>query len=106
MKKIFVGLLSILLFQQAHLQSSSKIDDKNFRFEIFLTPNKSFGYIIYQNNRQFINQSTIPSRPGNDGFATKEDAAKVAMLVIEKIKKGIMPPTVTLQELQQLKIKL
>ena len=42
--------------------------------------------------------------PGNEGFKTKADASKVAQLVIGKIKKGEMPPTVTIEEMQKLKV--
>lgn len=41
---------------------------------------------------------------GNVNFKTKADAEKVAKLVIDKIKKGEMPPTVTIEELQKLKV--
>ncbi|QEC69219.1 DUF4907 domain-containing protein [Panacibacter ginsenosidivorans] len=42
--------------------------------------------------------------PGNCGFTTKKDTSKVAELVIGKMKKGIMPPTITRKELQKLKV--
>jgi hypothetical protein len=38
--------------------------------------------------------------PGNEGFKTKEAAAKVAELVISKMKKGEMPPSITIEELK------
>ncbi|MBK7149555.1 MAG: DUF4907 domain-containing protein [Bacteroidetes bacterium] len=41
--------------------------------------------------------------PGHEGFKTKETAAKVAELVISKMKEGLMPPTVTEEELKKLK---
>lgn len=51
-----------------------------------------------------VHQASIPGMSGNKGFATKKDATKVAELVIEKMQKGIMPPTVTKEELQKLKL--
>ena len=42
--------------------------------------------------------------PGNEGFKTKADAEKVAQLVITKIKKGEMPPTVSVEEMKKLKV--
>ena len=42
--------------------------------------------------------------PGNEGFKTKADAEKVAQLVIDKIRKGEMPPTVTIKEMKKLKV--
>jgi hypothetical protein len=67
---------------------------------------KTFGYEILADGKLFIRQLTIPGQPGSLGFQTKNDAEKVAILAIEKIKKGIMPPTISLKELQQLKIIL
>ena len=51
-----------------------------------------------------IHQPVIPGLPGNKGFKTKPDAEKVAKLVIEKIRKGQMPPTVTTEEMKKLKV--
>jgi hypothetical protein len=51
-----------------------------------------------------IHQLSIPAMPGNDGFKTKADATKVAQLVIDKIKKGEMPPTVSIEELKKLNV--
>jgi len=53
-----------------------------------------------------IHQASIPGIPGNDGFKAKSDAKKVALLVIEKLKKGEMPPTVTLDEMKKLNVFL
>lgn len=50
-----------------------------------------------------IHQPAIPGIPGNEGFKTKEAAQKVADLVVNKIKKGEMPPSVTIEELKKLK---
>jgi hypothetical protein len=64
----------------------------------------TFGYEIQQNGRPMIKQITIPGQPGNKGFAAKADAAKVAELMITKLKLGEMPPSVTPEELKKLKV--
>ena len=66
--------------------------------------NKTWGYDIYMEKRLFIHQPGIPALPGNEGFKTKADAEKVARLVIGKIKKGEMPPSVTLEEMKKIKV--
>ena len=66
--------------------------------------NKSWGYCIYKENKQFIHQSSIPGVSGNEGFKLKSDAEKVAQLVIEKLKSGEIPPSVTKQELIKLNV--
>jgi hypothetical protein len=72
-------------------------------YKIISAANDTWGYDIFSSNKLTIHQPTIPGRPGNEGFKTKEAAQKVAELVIEKMKKGVMPPTVTEEELKKLK---
>ena len=76
----------------------------NYTSRIIAAESGTFGYEILQNGRQMIHQVTIPGRPGNKGFATKADAGKVAELVIAKLKKGEMPPSVTPEEMEKLNI--
>jgi len=73
-------------------------------FTIFPSVNKTWGYNIYMEKRLYIHQPSIPGLPGNDGFKTKTSAEKVAKLVIGKVQKGEMPPTVTVEELKKLKV--
>jgi len=40
--------------------------------------------------------------PGNAGFSTKASAEKVATKVIEKIKNGENPPSITVEEMKQM----
>jgi hypothetical protein len=64
----------------------------------------TFGYEILKDGRPMIRQANIPGIPGNSGFTTEADAGKVAEAVISKLKKGEMPPTVSEEELKQLKV--
>lgn len=65
---------------------------------------KTYGYDIFQNGKLLIHQPAIPGREGNKGFRSAADAQKVALLVVAKIKNGIMPPAVTQQEMKELGI--
>jgi hypothetical protein len=71
-------------------------------YKIIHAANKTFGYDILSNGRMLIHQPSVPGQPGNNGFRTKLAAGKVALLVISKIKKGEMPPTVTEAEMKAL----
>ena len=51
-----------------------------------------------------IHQTSAPALSGNEGFKTKEDASKVAALAIGKIRKGEMPPTISIDEMKKLKV--
>src|SRR5215467_7093570 len=73
-------------------------------YKIIDAPGHSFGYDVYANGKLLIHQASIPAMPGNEGFKTKADAEKVAQLVVGKIRKGEMPPTVTVEELKKLKV--
>lgn len=65
---------------------------------------KMWGYDIYIDKKILIHQPTIPGLAGKEGFKTKSDAGKVARFVIEKLKKGEMPPSVSKEELRALKV--
>ena len=73
-------------------------------WKIIDAPNHTYGYDVLADDRLMIHQKSIPAMPGNEGFKTKADASKVAQLVISKIKKGEMPPTVTIEEMKKLKV--
>ena len=76
----------------------------SYTWNIIAAPGNTYGYDIYRQGKLLVHQTTIPGMPGNQGFAKKKDAEKVAKLVIGKLEKGIMPPTVTKEELQKLKV--
>lgn len=90
-----------LLFLSSTFFSESKIT-----YKIIENINHTFGYDIYVGGKLFIHQTSIPSLSGNDGFSIRTDAKKTAKLVIEKIKKGEVPPTITYEELEKIKITL
>lgn len=73
-------------------------------YQIMNAPEKTFGYDIYVNSKILIHQQNVPSRPGNKGFSSKTDAEKVARLVMSKLKKGEMPPTVTIEEMKNMNV--
>jgi len=74
------------------------------QYKIIPAKNNTWGYDILKENKIFIHQPTRPGMPGLEGFATKTDAEKVARLVMNKMQKGEMPPTVTPDELKRLQL--
>ncbi|MCL2289557.1 MAG: DUF4907 domain-containing protein [Bacteroidetes bacterium] len=56
-----------------------------------------------QINNEHLEKGALLS---NIGFITEKDAMKVAELVVKKIRNNEMPPTVTIQELQELEVTL
>lgn len=65
---------------------------------------EGYGYDILNGGKPFIHQSTVPAVPGNVPFKTRKHAKRVARLVKKKLVNGIMPPTVSIAELQDLDI--
>ena len=81
----------------------SSDQDIHLAYKIFQVE-MGWGYDIYVNNKRKFHQPHIPAINDLKGFQTKEEAEKVAMLAIHKIKKGQFPPGVTVQELDSLNI--
>jgi hypothetical protein len=65
---------------------------------------EGFGYDIMVNDKVYIRQKQIPSVSGIKGFKTEHDAQEIAKLVVYKLRNDIVPPSVTVQELDSLKI--
>lgn len=82
---------------------ASAFEKSKMTCKVIDAPNKTFGYDIFADGKLLIHQASVPGMPGNNGFTTKEGAEKVGQLVIGKIKKGEMPPTVSKEEMQKLK---
>jgi hypothetical protein len=62
--------------------------------------NDGYGYEIYLNNTKVVYQPTIPVIEGNTYFPTKELAFETALLVSSKIRKGIIPPSISSEEIE------
>jgi len=79
----------------------------DFSIEIFENKDGTggFGYDLLNGGKVTIHQPHIPAVSGTSGFATKADAEKVGSLMLLKIQKGIMPPTISIEELDSLGIK-
>jgi hypothetical protein len=110
---LFQCFIATMLFAQTPAQPDSTAAkfpeagayaNTKLTYKIIDAPNHTFCYDIYADGRLLIHQSSIPAMAGNEGFKTKADAEKVAQLVVDKIKKGEMPPTVSIEEMQKLKV--
>ncbi|MDQ6755744.1 MAG: DUF4907 domain-containing protein [Bacteroidota bacterium] len=66
----------------------------------------TFGYNILDHGKVIIRQPNIPAVPGNKSFTSKHDAERTAQLAIIKISHGIMPPTISIHELDSMHINI
>ena len=87
------------------LSSTLNLHSPDFKLDIFKNSDSSYGYSVRQNNKNFIIQKSIPAIMGNKGFDDKRDAERCGLLIIEKLKKNIWPPSISLNEIDSLKIK-
>jgi hypothetical protein len=65
---------------------------------VFKSEYGGYGYDLSVNSKLFVHQPNIPAIAGNKGFPSKQCAHRVASLVIQKIKKNQIPPTLTFDE--------
>ena len=86
----------------ANFPAASAYANTKLTYKIIDAPKHTYGYDVFADGRLMIHQTSVPALPSNEGFKTKEDATKVALLVIEKIKKGEMPPTISIDEIKKL----
>lgn len=76
----------------------------SYTIETYSNPSRGWGYRILKEDQPFIDQPHIPAVQGNNGFDTEEKAERAAELVIHKLEQGIMPPTLTVQELDSINV--
>ena len=88
----------------AKFPAASAYANTKLTYKVIDAPKHTYGYDVFADGRLMIHQTSAPALPGNEGFRTKEDATKVALLVIEKIKKGEMPPTISIDEMKKLNV--
>lgn len=78
--------------------------DTAYSCKVIPAVNNTWGYDIFKGGKRIIHQKNIPGLSGNEGFKSQSDAEKVAKLVITKLKSGEMPPSVSKEELINLKV--
>jgi hypothetical protein len=108
MLSIFAGLPGTLISADKTADIKEVKQQKNpyanaeITIKIISSANKTFGYDILLYGRPLVHQPTIPGLPGNEGFTTKRKAQTVAEFVVKKIQNNEMPPTVTIENLNNL----
>lgn len=87
--------------------SASDSSSSNFSMHTFKNTDglEGYGFDIYQEGKMMIHQNSIPAIQGNKAFATEEEAKAVGALMLYKVSKGIMPPTISVEDLDSLKVK-
>jgi hypothetical protein len=88
----------------AKFPEASAYANTKLTYKIIDAPKQTYGYDVFADGSLMIHQPSVPALPGNEGFKTNEHASKVAALVIGKIRKGEIPPTINTDDLKKLKL--
>ena len=101
---LFISIRSEAQSIPSPVQPRSSPSANPITYKIIKVANGRFGYDIFNGDHRLIHQTSMPGLPGNQGFRRKSDARKVAALVADKLHRHIVPPTVTVHEMDSLKI--
>ena len=100
--------MEMKLMEEKQINAAPKENPyKNAKIDIKVFENKEpnltgFGYDIFIYDAMYVHQPHIPAINGNRGFHTKEQATRAAEFVSYKIRNNIMPPSLTVEELDSL----
>ena len=86
------------------VESLSKVKDPEFTLITVEYPTIGWGYKILKDGKLAIDQKHIPVIQGYRSFSSKEKAEKTGNFIVQKMKNGIFPPTLTEQELDSLEV--
>jgi hypothetical protein len=89
---------------KATANSTSSQNTSAIKYEIKEGENHTFGYEISVDGTVMVKQPFIPAVSGKQGFVSKEEAEKVAQLIVKKVEKNIIPPAISIKELDSLHI--
>lgn len=78
----------------------------NSRYKYSIEKNNSgFEVYILKDQVNVIQQKYWPGLAGNQTISSEKEAEKLAKLFIEKLDKGIFPPTVTPKEVDNIRLR-
>jgi hypothetical protein len=71
-------------------------------YKVISISENNWGYQLFDGPTMVINQTAIPSVQGIDGFDSHDKAERTAKFIVQKLERGIFPPTVDKNELDSL----
>ena len=98
---VIIILSGLVLPASAQNDTTAKAPQK-VGFKTFRNAGSDWGYDIYVDGKLYVHQPHIPATSGNTGFKNERDAKNTAELVVKKIKKNILPPSISIEELEKL----
>jgi len=115
MKSLAFLVIGLLLFSCSEGKKEVVIDyntskdsgannESGFKVSIVEYGPDQYGYQILENGKLLIDQQHIPAVQGLIKFKSREEALRLGNHVKDLIEKGIMPPTVSINDLDSLYI--
>ena len=111
---IFVFMLSSCNNKQESNSENTTIVEKSIDQEVdrireldvetYFSDSLGWGFDIFRNGKKYVHQPHIPAINGLMGFASEEDALAVANLMMDKLERNIVPPSVSPSEIDSLEI--
>jgi hypothetical protein len=107
-----VLIISVVLIFPVQLFSVNSSDDgisvvvqePQFHFTTMKNDTGGWYYQVLKGDKRFIIQKHIPAIQGVFAFSDSIQAAKVANLMCRKLDQGLFPPSISVQEIDSLKI--
>jgi len=79
-----------------------KLVKPNVKTSIFVSEYGGYGYNVLVNNKLFVHQPCLPAFEGRQGFPSEKRAQKAAQLVVDKILKNQIPPSLSISEVKEI----
>ena len=106
MKKPIILIIHLILFLNLSCKNESpKKNEVKFTLSLHKV-HDGWGYTIYKNDKKFIIQEHIPAIGTIKTFQSKEEAEKIGSLVKIKLEHNVIPPSISIKELDSLKITI
>ncbi len=82
--------------------TANKTVTEEFSMRVIENIDATWGYQLLRDGKVMIDQKNIPAIQGNRGFSSKEKAELMGDFILEKVKNGGFPPTVSIEEMDSL----
>ena len=113
MKAFFIFFILLIVSCNSNIQPSKEeiVDTKtpiksnataDFSAVVIENQDATWGYQLLKDGKLMIDQKNIPAIQGNRGFSTKQNAEIMGNFILEKVKNGGFPPTVSIEEMDSL----
>lgn len=105
MKKLIPFLTFSVLFISCNFsrrhEDRNNVQSDSIQIKIFEI-NDGYGYEIFLHQEKVVYQPTVPVIEGNTNFPNQEFARETALLVSSKIRAGVIPPSISSEEMEVL----